>query len=394
MNSIALTPNGLQRRLKKHLLKAPQQFLAITTPGFEVCLCKELSAFPDIEILKQVTGGVEFSGGIDAVYTLNFSLKTANRILLRIETFIARSYPELFNKCRKIPWELYCGFTNAVSFSVSSKTSRLHHTENIEKAVFEAIQEYMEKLGVRVENKPDAPIRFHIRMSQDECTISIDSSGELLYKRGYRTDTAFAPVRETTACAILMAAGWENYPCIVDPMCGSGTFLIEAARMRLNYASGMTRSFSFENWPSYNASKWNRIKGNAFLQKKEQVSCALYGSDISETAVDASTANASRAGVLPFITFQTADCLSLTPPSDTGLLLSNLPYGKRVNAGEYDLSDFYEKFGKHLRESFAGWDFAFVVADLLFEKKTGLRTNKEIRFHNGGIGVRLIMGRV
>jgi len=389
-----LTSRGLERRLKRYLLKNRHQFAATTTPGFEHQLQSELSEIEGVEVKDLISGGVEFCGPLDLIYSTNLYLRTANRILMRIESFTACSYPELYNKCRRIGWELYCGFSGAVSISVSSRNSRLHHTDNIGKTVFDALSEHMKKLGVHVINDPDAAIVFHVRFFQDECTISIDSSGDLLYKRGYRLKTAFAPLRETIASAVLMLAEWSKYPVIIDPMCGSGVFILEAVSMALHKTPGVNRSFAFMNWPAFNSQKWEKIRRKAISEELEYTGKKFFASDIEEEAIISARENASRLKVADSVEISKQDCLTLKPLGSPGLLISNLPYGKRVGAFESGLHEFFAKLGKHLCKQFSGWSFAFIVEDPGFAEISGLRVNKELRFKNGGIAVRLVMGRI
>ena len=389
-----LTPRGLERRLKRYLLKSRHQFAATTTPGFEYQLQSELSELEGVEIKDLISGGVEFCGPLDLIYSTNLHLRTANRVLMRIGSFTACSYPELYNKCRRIDWELYCGFSDSVSFSVSSRNSRLHHTDNIGKTVFDALSEHMKKLGVHVNNVPDAGIVFHVRIFQDECTISIDSSGDLLYKRGYRLKKAFAPLRETIAASVLMIAEWSRYPVIMDPMCGSGVFILEAVSMALHKTPGANRSFAFMNWPVFNSQKWEKIRSKTTGEELEGTEKRFFASDIDEKALASTRENAGRLGVADFVKISKQDCLTLEPVDSPGLLISNLPYGKRVGASESGLHEFFAKLGRHLCTQFSGWDFAFIVEEPAFAEISGLRVSKEIRFKNGGIAVRLVMGRI
>jgi putative N6-adenine-specific DNA methylase len=390
-----LTPRGLERRLKRQFNNQRQQFFAIVTPGFEQVLADELKSIGDVEISDIVFGGVEFSGDYDLVYKANLFLRTANRVLMRISTFTARSYPELYNKSRKISWELYTGFSKEVSLSVSSKNSRLHHSDNIATAIFDALRDSLEKTGVKVVLNKQAALCFHVRYADDICTISIDSSGELLYKRGYRVNTALAPIRETLASAILLEAECVKYSVIRDPMCGSGTFILEAALMAAHRAPGIDREFAFSHWPNFNEQKWDRVKNFAIQNQIENRTVQLIASDINGKAIIAIHENLSRLGFTDnSITIKEEDCLKIQSEKTPGLLVSNLPYGKRVGAADAELCDFYRRFGAHLRESFRKWSFCFVVADTEFERHSGLKSKRVIRFVNGGLPVRLVMGTV
>jgi putative N6-adenine-specific DNA methylase len=343
-----------------------------------------------------VAGGVEFTAPFDAVYFVNLHLRTALRILLRIDTFTACSYPELYNKCRRIRWELYAGFSRNVNFEVTAKKSRLHHAGHVAETVFSAVADSMKTLGVGVKQTEDAPIRFFVRMYDDECTLSIDTSGELLYKRGYHAATAKAPLRESIAAALLMAAGWERYGCIADPLCGSGTFIIEAALMARGMAPGSHRSFAFESWPGFDPKKWDRIKARALASSGSQRPLRLLASDRSEGALRAARANAERAGVAGDISFTKADCRAfnadgtLHPPA---LVIANLPFGKRIGTLPENTA-LCREFGRHLVAKCKGWDYAFIVSDPAYIRATGLRVARRLAFTTGGIEVTLVMGTV
>jgi putative N6-adenine-specific DNA methylase len=392
-----LTARGLERRCKRHLIGKTHDFFAITTPGFEHTVSSEITTLECADVKQVLSGGVEFSAPFESVYDCNLMLRTANRILLRIDSFTARSYPELYNKARRIPWEIYCGFSRKVSVTVSSKHSRLHHTGNIEQAVLDALTEHMKSLGVMVQPEPDASICFHIRFSDDICTISVDSSGELLYKRGYRINTAHAPIRETIAAAILMEAQWNRYACIADPMCGSGTFLLEAAQLALHRAPGYSRSFAFQSWPSFSETHFKIGLKKCDGHIRTTPSIKLVGSDIDKSSVKAVTENAERLGVLEMLSLSVGDCMNFNVSGEygsKGLLVSNLPYGKRVGAADNTIRDFIKEFSVTLRKSCRGWNFALVSAHEQFENLSALKVQKKIPFVNGGIPVAVYMGKV
>ncbi|HEX2957355.1 MAG TPA: hypothetical protein VHO70_11015 [Chitinispirillaceae bacterium] len=392
-----LTSRGLERRLKRYLAGTDQTFLAITTPGFEHVLESEITQFPQTVSRKTITGGVEFSAPFEYLYDANVNLRCANRLLLRIDTFTVRSYPELFNKMKRISWELYCGFSESFSLSVTSRNSRLHHTANIENSTVDAIVQYMQNLGVKIDRAEHALIQFFIRFSDDECTVSIDTSGELLYKRGYRIQTAHAPIRETLAASLLMESQWQKYQWIMDPFCGSGTFLIEAALMVMNCAPGAHRSYAFQSWPSFSEAHLRRSIQTAKDRCVSNPAVIFRGSDISAHAIDAATENARRAGVDSMVSFSVADCLNLDNNgslSGQGLLISNLPYGKRVDIQEYSMENFLHQLALHLKKHFRGAHFTFVSAYPGFKSAIGFPIVKIVPFSNGGIPVKAFCGMI
>jgi putative N6-adenine-specific DNA methylase len=391
-----LTPTGLQRRIKRHLIAGKQSFFAICTLGFEVFLKKELMALPEVDIQYIVPGGIEFDGPFESLYYANLMMRTPNRILLRIDTFSARSYPELFDKVSRIPWERYLGFNTTISFDITAKKSRLHHTANIEKAVFDGIAGKMSSFGIAVQSDIQSPIRVFIRMSQDHATVSIDSTGEHLYKRGYREETTGAPLRETTASALLLACEYAGHPVIADPLCGSGTIILEAAQMLRNIASGINRHFAFESWPSFNAPQWNHIKKQAIAVNGQNSEKKLVAQDLHQKALIALKNNAIRASVSEIIIINKQDCLAFNEDGsfgNHGLIISNLPYGKR-SGDSSSIHKLYIDFGRHLKQCCKGWHFGFIIPEGNGGKLLGLSCTGVIHFSNGGLPVQFIMGRI
>lgn len=392
-----LTSRGLERRIKRYLAGTNQRFLAITTPGFEHILESEIALASQVASPKIIHGGVEFSAPFEFLYDANILLRSANRVLLRIDVFTVRSYPELFNKMKRIPWELYCGFSGKFSLSVTSKNSRIHHTGNIEKTITDAINLYMQNLGVKSEYSENTPIQFFIRLNDDECTVSIDTSGELLYKRGYRLQTAHAPIRESLAVSLLMESEWRKYQWIVDPFCGSGTFIIEAALMAMNCAPGLHRSYAFQSWPSFNETHFRRPIQNAKALYVSNPAKVLRGTDISVHAIDAASENARRARVEHLVSFSVDDCFNLNNnlgSTEKGLLISNLPYGKRADIQDFSMDNFLHRLGHHLKKHFSGAHFTFISAYPDFQRSIGFPIMKTLPFSNGGIPVKAFFGVV
>jgi putative N6-adenine-specific DNA methylase len=397
MTPTPLTPRGLQRRIAHHLTSQPQRFFAICGVGFEPFLQRELSALPGVQIDEATSGGVEFSGPFDLIYQANVQLRTAVRVLMRVEQFIARSYPELFNKASRIGWERYVGLAPAVAIEVSARSSVLHHTDNIARAVGDAIVKRMEAQGCSVTLDPAAALRLFVRFADDHCTLSMDSSGEPLYKRGYRQESARAPLRESTAAALLMAADAASAPCIVDPFCGSGTFVLEAALAASATPAGAQRSFAFEKWPSFGSATWNYLRRSSAPQGPAQLDKPrFFGCDSDERMVSASQSNGRSAGVAESVQFTLQDARTITPPqfgTTPGLIITNPPYGKRL--GQLPTADaLVRSFAQALRNSFSGWRFGIVLPCGMESTLRGLKIERTVAFCNGGIDVNFILGRV
>ncbi len=395
-----LSERGLERRLKRHFLKETQSYFAACAPGFEALLETELSQLPDLQNLKSERGGVAFEGTVDSLYLANLHLRTAHRVLLRLDEFLAQSYPMLFNAAKKIPWELYLGFNKNYSVQVSAKTSRLRHHKNIAKTLHDAILARMEPLGLKPEqlddtslkSKDDTSLEFHLRFFEDRCTLSLNTSGEHLHKRGYRKLVSEAPLRETLTSSILVKANALNYQTLIDPMCGSGTLLIEALELATNKAPGRLRPFAFEALPAFQSSKWERFKREA-VAHEHPTDKRFIGLDIEPKNIAIAKQNALNAGYTS-IDFRQGDAtrfLETLEPATT-LIVSNLPYGERL--GDEDSSNLLLKsFARHLKTQYQGCHFAFICKHLDWLKE-GFALNETLSFSNGGLKVFLALGMV
>lgn len=385
-----LTPRGLERRLKRHLRSQPHSFFAPCAPAFETVLRAELLVLPDVSIEALERGGVAFSGPLDTLYHANLKLRSAHRVLLRIDDFLAQVYPMLFDHARHVPWEHYLGFNTKVSFKVSAKESRLRHKDNIASTLYSALLARLEPLGLRPELSEDAATEIHVRLYQDRCTLSLNTSGEHLHKRGYRTHVSTAPLRETLAASILLAQPLATYPLIVDPMCGAGTLLIEAALIATGRAAGLNRAFAFEAFPFFQASKWKRFKAEARAEEVE-TDITFLGSDVNVEAISNARANAARAGVAEIIQFEVRDALALElPESSHSLVVSNVPYGERLGSAA-TVRKLLSEFSSRLAT--LNTDFAFITHASDWLEHPNLRISDRLSFHNGGLAVQLTSGK-
>ena len=389
-----LSGRGLERRLKRHVLKKSHTFFAPCAPGFEDVLAAEIAALPELgsvgpSSVSAERGGVTFSGPLDTLYHANLQLRTAHRVLLRVETFLAQSYPALFDRAGRVPWEHYLGFQPSYRLRVSAKASRLRHHKKIADTVESAVLKRLKPLGLAPRHSDEAPLAFQLRFFEDRCTLSLDTSGEHLHRRGYRRHVSDAPLRETLASAALLRAQWQNYPVILDPLCGAGTLLTEAALLASHRAPGIEREFAFEHMPSFQPSKWERFKREAEARQTVPT-VRLIGSDVQPSAVAAARANAARAGLSERIQLEVESVLELSPPAEQGLLISNLPYGKRIEGSQTAL---LSNLARHLSATFSGWDFAFISHSSAWAEPLAQELSVQ-RFQNGGLDVVLLQGRI
>jgi putative N6-adenine-specific DNA methylase len=383
---------------------------AVCAPGLEKFLTQELgqlgyrvkptsSALENIRKKNKpddVVGGVEFRGSLQDLYRTNLHLRTASRVLIRLGTFYADAFSDLLRRARRLPWQEYLFPGQPVAFRVTCHQSRLYHTEAVAESIARAIGD---RLGmppmVRKYNEDPStnlPQLIVVRLVDNHCTISLDSSGSLLHRRGYRQATAKAPLRETLAAGMLLASGWDSISPLLDPFCGSGTIAIEAALLAQKIAPGRARHFAFLDWPNFNAVLWKAF----LLESEEKIlssSPKIFASDRDAGAIQAARANAERAGVADCIEFSCRAVSAITPPPDPGWVITNPPYGVRVSAGK-DLRNLFAQFGKILRAKCLNWKLAMLCDRLQFLKSTGLKFDKGIPLRNGGLRVRLMQSRV
>lgn len=348
------------------------------------------------------SGGIEFSGDLGAIYRANLWLRCASRVIVRLGEFEAVGFSELRKRAARLEWERYLTPGQPVALRVTCHKSRLYHSDAVAERVAGAIQD---RLG-----KPPPLLKFDrsesgvlpqliiVRLLHDICTISIDTSGELLHRRGYRLATAKAPLRETLAAGILIASGWDKISPLLDPFCGSGTIAIEAALWALSLAPGRQRHFAFMNWPGFDSQLWASmlIKAEKKSHREAQKiagNLRIQASDRDSGAIELAQANADRAGVADRIEFTCRAVSGIQPPAGPGWVVTNPPYGLRVSAGQ-DLRNLYAQFGNALRANCPGWQVAFLCSEPALPGQTGLKFDSSLSLVNGGVAVKLVRGSV
>jgi len=235
------------------------------------------------------------------------------------------------------------------------------------------------------------PQLLFARLEANRCTLSLDASGELLHRRGHRLATAKAPLRESLACAVLDLAGWRPELPLLDPMCGAGTFAIEAARHALAIAPGAERPFAFQRWQTFDAALWARLSAAAAASRRTTLPAPIRATDLNPEAVAAARANAERAGVAEVVTIEERDLFDLIPAGPPGVVVLNPPYGRRI--GSSDIAALYRRIGELLRDRFAGWRYAIVCGDPTLARATTL-TGDRHRLTHGGRQVTVLTGRL
>ena len=376
---------------------------AVVTPGLETLALAEALRLDLPATIAKDGGGVEWRGDLRSVLMANVGLRIASRVVVRVASFEARSFVELERQARRIPWSRMVRAQGAVKFRVTCRKSRLYHSDAVAQRLGEAVLRAVP--GARVERahgvNPDEETAmlddaqlFVVRLFHDRCTVSADTSGELLHRRGWRQATAKAPLRETMAAALLEAAGWDGSAPLVDPMCGSGTIVIEGALVARGIAPGAKRRFAVEKWPGVppTLGVWVR---NELVKRRAVASLPpIVGSDRDEGAIRAAASNAERAGVAGDITFAARTLSAAEFPEGTrGFVVTNPPYGVRV--GEADrVRNLWARLGQVLRERAPGWRLALLSPNVALERQLGIALREVGRTTNGGIPVRLIVGEV
>ncbi len=356
---------------------------AITAPGIEATTASELVTL-GATIDATEPGGVSFRADATLLYRANLELRTANRVVKRVAQFEARTWFELERHAKKVPWGTLLGAGMAPDFEVTSRKSKLYHNRGIA----ERLGRIVGVEGRAADAEPSRAARFQVRAVRDRFTISADASGELLHRRGYRLETAKAPLRETLAAAMLLGCGWDGTVPLVDPFCGSGTIPIEAALLARRIPPGLHRSFAFESWPDFDAKLWARIRADAESRILAGAP-AIIGSDRDAGAIEAARANAERAGVVPNIDFRNAPLSATDALPGPGLLLTNPPYGARIGE-EKALRNLYAQLGNVARTRLPGWRVALLGANPRLEGQVGVPLHEVWRTNNGGIPVHLV----
>lgn len=384
--------------------RPPFELFASTAPALESIAAGELKTLGVKG--RQEVGGVAFGGDLDRIYQANLWLRTASRVVVRLGRFHASTFYELERRSKKIPWADFLPATGSVALRVTCRKSRLYHSDAVAERVLSAIARAAPRA---IEMKTDSsvgdedgdetasssapeqgqPQLFIVRIVDDECEISADSSGALLHKRGYRQEVGKAPLRETLAAAMVLASGWKRGEPLLDPMCGSGTIPIEAALIARGAAPGLLRNFQFMKWQSFDSVLWNEMLERA-RKSMIDVSGGIRGTDRDAGAIQAATRNAERAGVSEAVKFS-VDALSASvakledAAAGNGWILTNPPYGVRVGESD-ELRNLYASLGTILKTKH-GWRLGMLTADPMLARQTGLPLRPRFSTSNGGIPV-------
>jgi putative N6-adenine-specific DNA methylase len=393
-------PTSLDKRIKRHVIGRNREYFAATSPGFEPLCFEELTSSPlNINTAKISAGGVLFSGRLHDCFRANLHLRTANRILMRIDSFKASNFRTLTKKLADLPWELYLLTPAEPEYHITARHSRIFHSGAIAERFSASIANRFAALGDLADSgqPPRRASKLFIRLVDDRFTVSLDSSGRHLYKRGLKTQTSAAPVRETTAAAVLKYAGYTPSQPLVDPMCGSGTFSIEAAMIAQNIPAGWFRKFGFTQWPAYRQTcrRWQHIKSEWQKNITASPQPLIFAFDIDRHICRALEKTILKYDLSKSITAANQDFFDLVPgdiSDTTGLVALNPPYGRRIKAAKGG-KNMYRRIWQKLSRDFHGWKFAVIVPRKQLLADIPFSIQAHPIFH-GGLHVSVVVGKV
>jgi putative N6-adenine-specific DNA methylase len=393
-------PRRPRRSAKRSSARGARDCFAVAAPGLEPLVATELTALGLNRQLEVHEGGVAFSGTLQSVALANLWLRTASRVLVRVAQFRAVAFHELERLARAIPWEEFLAQGAPVRFRVTSHKSRLYHSGGIAQRLAEAVEHRLGRAPIAEGHSPDDETEesnaqlIVARVAHDRFTVSADSSGTLLHRRGYRQALAKAPVRETLAAALLLGSGWSGDTPLLDPMCGAGTIPIEGAMLARGMAPGANRDFAFLGWPATDREAWRLLREGALNRALPRAPVHIAGSDRDTGAIAAARGNAERAGVVDDVELAVRSLsdaeTAVAGPGGGGSIVTNPPYGVRIGESRA-LRNLYAQLGKLTRLSFPGWTLALLSPDPQLDAQLGLSLEERFRTTNGGIPVRLMV---
>ena len=366
-----------------------EHFFAPCPRGLEAPLAAELEALGASEITT-TDGGAAFAGPIDLTYRANLESRLASRILWRVGYGAYRDENDVYELAKALDWPRWFRVDRTLRVDVAASRSPLTSLEFATLRIKDAVcDRYRAVGGVRPSISKDRPdVRVHAYLTATDASFYLDTSGEPLFKRGYRRETAEAPLRENLAAGLLRLAGWQPGTPLLDPMCGSGTIAIEAAMIALDLAPGLKRTFGFQKLAWYDGPAWQRIKQAAQRRARPPAPLAIWASDDDATAIHQCSENMAAAGLEDTIIVERADALTRPPPAPAGIIVSNPPYGVRL-ADSGALAAFYPQLGDALKQRYAGWTAYLLSGDTRLPKLIGLKASRRTPLFNGNLECRL-----
>ena len=335
-------------------------------------------------------GGVGFTGDWQTCYRANLESRLATRVMWRLAQGRYQAEEDIYRLAYGVTWAKWFTADDTIRIYVTAKQSPLKSLEFVTLRIKDAVCDHFRTVvGKRPSVDTANPaVRIHAFLTRDRVTLYLDTSGEPLYKRGYKPAAVEAPLKENLAAGILRISGWQPGEALIDPMCGSGTFLIEAAQMALDIAPGLGRSFAFERFRHLDRAAWTAIRKAAEGRRKSARPLPLYGSDVVGEQVRRTRVNLQAAGLADCVTLDRADFLAREAPAAEGVMVTNPPYGVRIGEAE-ELAALYPQFGDALKKRWSGWRCYFLSADPALPKLIGLKASKRTPLFNGALECRV-----
>jgi len=366
-----------------------ERFFATCPRGLEWVLADELRQLK-AEKIHAVGGGVQFGGDFFLCYRVNLESRIASRILWQVARGNYRTEDDIYRIAYGPRWTDWFEPARTLRVDISATKSPLTSLNFVTLKIKDAVCDKIRRTAGRRPNvdtrEPDIPIQGHL--SDREFTLYLDTTGEPLFKRGRRIAAGEAPLRENLAAGILRLAGWVPGIPLLDPMCGSGTILLEAAHVALDIAPGLERGFAFEKFKNFDSRLWRDLLRQSRARQKPRAPLAIYGSDFSTDVLKAARANLMAAGLEKVVSLKRADVLEIAAPAKEGIVVTNPPYGVRIGEQRV-LAEFYPKLGDVLKKQFSGWRAYLLSADMRLPKLIRLAVSKRIPLFNGALECRL-----
>jgi putative N6-adenine-specific DNA methylase len=371
-----------------------EKFFATCPRGLEALLAEELRQL-NAENIHAVGGGVEFGGDFPLCYRVNLESRIASRILWQVASARYRDEEDIYRTAFAPPWNEWFEPARTIRVDLSAIKSPLTSLNFATLKIKDAVCDKFRRLSGRRPSvdtrQPDVPIQGHL--TDRDFTLYLDTTGEPLFKRGRRIAAGEAPLRENLAAGILRLAGWTPGIPLLDPMCGSGTFLMEAAHMALDIAPGSGRRFAFEKLKNFDPRRWRELLQLSAARQKPKVPLSIYGSDLSGTALKSARANLAAAGLEHMVSLKQASVLEISAPAAEGIIVTNPPYGVRLGE-QQELAGFYPRLGDALKKNFTGWRAYILSADMRLPKLIGLAASRRTPLFNGPLECRLFEYRM
>ncbi|HEV8094136.1 MAG TPA: THUMP domain-containing protein [Burkholderiales bacterium] len=370
-----------------------ERYFAPCPRGLEALLAEELAAL-GARHAQSAPGGVAFEGDEAVCYAANLRSRLASRVLWRVAEFRYAGENDIYDAARAVDWPALFAVERTLRVYVTAQKSPLKSLEFITLRIKDAVcDRFRDAVGSRPSIEKARPdVRLHAFLEADRGTLYLDTSGEPLFKRGWRKSPVEAPLRENLAAGIVLLSGWNREEPLLDPMCGGGTLLVEAAAIALGVAPGAGRTFGFERLAAFDATLWRRVRnGHGAARAKRKLS--LFGSDVDPRAIVAARKNLAAAGFSERVHLERADVLERAAPAAAGVLATNPPYGERTGSSD-ELARFYPRLGDALKKRFAGWRCHLFTADLRLPKLIRLEPARRVPLYNGALECRLYEFRI